>query len=194
MPIEISKPRLQCLLVKFKKEAYAEDGKYEPTPYGTKIRESKMDCWNFTDEYCGDARFAGMELLSQSLTGDVSSKRGSFTIGKIVGIWNMTYYGGLISEDIPKYNVFEFLKYPLKAVPLDLPFRGPIGRFSNKDFPDFFCKKSFCGFEYQNELVEGSDVTNATGVEKILFDGKEVYKLHWSGGLLMKDLRDVALV
>ncbi len=86
--------------------------------------------------------------------------------GKI--IWAMNYYGGITSE-IPAKEIYAFLKKAMRQVKEDRPFRGP-GNFREGDF------------EYIDES-EG-DVNNFIGAERILYKGKEVYKLSYQGGLV----------
>lgn len=185
MPIEITRKELQEVIVEFKKKAFAGGGKYVDTFYGTKRFDDQKDLWHFSDEYDGDAYFAGEERLSVILTREVDTGTGTLKIGQYTGIWHMVYHARLLNDVVSKEAIFDFLKKPLQVMPVDLPFRGPVGAFIHKDFP---------GFEYQNNLLIGNDISYATGMEDILFHEKKVYEGFWSGGLLMKNLGDILLI
>ncbi len=86
--------------------------------------------------------------------------------GKIT--WAMNYYGGVTSE-IPAKEIYAFLKKAMRQVKEDRPFRGP-RNFKEEDF------------EYIDES-EGN-INNFSGTERILYKGKEVYKLYYHGGLI----------
>jgi hypothetical protein len=86
-------------------------------------------------------------------------------------IWGMHYYGRVLSEEIPAKEIYEFLKEALRQVRKDKPFRGP----------ESFKKEHF---EYVNE-VNGS-VEEFCGIEKIFYNGKEVYRLVYHGGSINK--------
>jgi hypothetical protein len=81
-------------------------------------------------------------------------------------IWVMNYYGKA-NAHIEK--VFAFLRKSLRNVTTDMPFRGP-HMFKEGDF------------EYKNEF-EG-DINKFKGTEEILFQGEEVYKLEYHGGIV----------
>ena len=170
MLLEIPKKELQELIVEFKKRAYAANGEYKTTPNRTKRFESQMNGWCFSDEYEGDACFAGRESLSKALPLKTP-------------VWNMNYYGRVLCEEVPKETAFAFLRKSLQAVPTDLPFRGP----------KKFCHESFPKLGYHNRLIDGKDVAYANGIETIFSGGYEIYKGRWSGGLIMKDLGDIVL-
>lgn len=159
------------MIVRFKKEAYAANGEYKTTPNRTKRFESQMNGWQFSDEYEGDACFAGRESLSKILP-------------LRTPVWTMNYYGRVLYEEIPKETVFAFLREALKAVPIDLPFRGP-KKFYDEGFPNL---------GYHNNLIDGKDVAYANGIETIWLRGYHIYKGRWSGGLVMKDLGDIVLI
>lgn len=82
-------------------------------------------------------------------------------------IWGMNYFGVTDrTEEVPK----EFPAFSMEAVrnvDKEMPFRGP------KSY-----KKG--EFEYLNN-VEGT-VRDFHGTEKILYRGREIYKLHYHGG------------
>ena len=83
-------------------------------------------------------------------------------------IWSMVYSGGSMNIGDPE-EVYEFLRKAMLQVREDRPFRGP------------------------NELVEGQltytdqsegGVSGFSGVEKIEMDGRTVYVLRYSGGVV----------
>jgi hypothetical protein len=79
-------------------------------------------------------------------------------------IWVMNYYGKA-SFEIEK--VFTFLRKTLGNVNTAMPFRGPrIFKEGER--------------EYRNR-VEG-DIAGFKGTERILLNGREVYKLEYHGG------------
>jgi hypothetical protein len=188
LPIKIYQTELQDVLVEFKKKAYAGEGAdvYKDTPYGTKRFEHQIGLWNFSDEFDGDVYFAGEERLSRNILIEAIPEEMKFvTMKPPIGIWHMIYNGRLLTNLVPKDNVFDFLIKSLQVIPKDLPFRGPLGSFTHEDFP---------GFEYQNKLIRGKDVTNATGIEEMFSDKKKVYEGFWGGGLLMKKFGNLVLI
>lgn len=86
-------------------------------------------------------------------------------------IWGMNYYGQIVSEAVGVKELYLFLQGALRRVNEELPFRGP-ERVMRGDF------------EYVNEV--NGDVKEFTGLEKILFQGKEVFRLVYHGGLVKK--------
>ncbi len=84
-------------------------------------------------------------------------------------IWIMNFYGYLISNNIESEVVYAFLRKAMSLLTKERPFRGPSKFKEGK-------------FEYRDEN-EG-DIGSFRGTEKIYFKGKEVYRLHYHGGLL----------
>ncbi len=82
-------------------------------------------------------------------------------------VWAMNYYGAVLADDVPPDLVYRFLRRALSRVAEDRPFRGP--RRLQED-----------GFEYR----DGSQGTVEcfTGVETILYRGREIYRLVYHGG------------
>lgn len=176
MQIEISKEELKKAIVEFKQKAYAGGGIYRKTPYGTKRFFCRAYPWVFIDEYDGDARFAGIEILS----------RYDFASTKPIGIWHMIYSGRLLSKYASKEDVFGLLRKACQAMPVNLPFRGPIGEFHHKDFSKL---------QYHNKLLIGKGLTSATGIEDITVDDRiKLYAGIWSGGLLEENSGDIILI
>jgi hypothetical protein len=82
-------------------------------------------------------------------------------------VWGMNYYGAVTNAAPAELG--QFLKKALRRVSEERPFRGQHALLEN-------------GFEYLDES-EG-DISSFTGVELILFDGTEVYRLVYHGGRL----------
>ncbi len=83
-----------------------------------------------------------------------------------VPIWSMVYYGKILDVSHRTDIVF-LLKESLKLVDEKQPYRGPKKNIINK-------KKYVCN-------VDG-DISFFKGIEKIIIDNREVYKLYFSGG------------
>jgi hypothetical protein len=83
-------------------------------------------------------------------------------------VWGMNYYGlASPSTGVSLKDVYAFLREALKKVSEQKPFRGP-EKYERQPF------------RYVND-VEGN-VTMFSGTEKILYKGKEIYKLLYHGG------------
>jgi len=82
-------------------------------------------------------------------------------------VWSMNYFGKISSDVVSGKEVYKFLQSAMRQVKEDRPFRGP-NNFKSGDF------------EYIDE--SNGDVHNFTGIEKILFKGKEIYRLNYHGG------------
>jgi len=106
----------------------------------------------YRDKYHGFNPFIGGEVV--------------FCKGKC--IWGMNYYGYIIpSEGISQKEVYAFLREALKKVGKEKPFRGPKKYEENS-------------FQYVNSVEGNLGMFN--GIEKILYKGKEVYRLLYHGG------------
>ena len=81
--------------------------------------------------------------------------------------WAMNYYGLVFVEVVPAGQVYAFLQRAMNQVQEDRPFRGPRS-FEENDY------------EYIDES-QGS-VDQFMGVERILYQGREIYRLHYHGG------------
>lgn len=84
-------------------------------------------------------------------------------------IWMMNYYGYMLSDKVDSKPVYEFLRKAMSLVNEQRPFRGA----SSLKEGDFEYKDSSEG-----------DVNQFRGTERILFKGKEVYRLDYHGGVL----------
>ena len=85
--------------------------------------------------------------------------------GKV--IWMMNYYGFTTSDKVKKEEVYSFLREALNMVTKDKPFRGPVS----------FKKGEL---EYINKSA--GNLAKFVGIEQILQNGKEVYRLSYHGG------------
>ncbi|MDO8537552.1 MAG: DUF5680 domain-containing protein [archaeon] len=84
-------------------------------------------------------------------------------------IWGMNYFGEISSKKVSSDNVYEFLRKAMKLVSKDRPFRGPAS-FKEKEF------------EYSDESI--GKIDSFSGIERIFFNGKQVYKLEYHGGFI----------
>ncbi len=82
-------------------------------------------------------------------------------------IWMMNYYGWVFDAVVPAAQVYAFLQEAMNQVTIDRPFRGP--ESLKKD-----------AFEYVDESQGPLD--QFTGVERIFYEGREIYRLHYHGG------------
>jgi hypothetical protein len=117
--------------------------------------EFSKDDFLYRDIYYGGLHFIGMETVFQSGT----------------AIWGMSYYGGIVPES-PKAQIAGMpavLKAALRQVPLDTPFRGP-AIFRTSDYV------------YENDAQ--GEVNHFHGYEIIHIQGRVIYRLHYSGGMI----------
>jgi len=81
--------------------------------------------------------------------------------------WAMNYYGAVFNEIVPAGQVYAFLQRAMNQVKADRPFRGPSSLKEND-------------YEYLDES-QGT-IEQFTGVERIFYQGHEVYRLDYHGG------------
>ena len=86
-------------------------------------------------------------------------------------IWSMNYYGKVSSDVVPAKQVYQFLQKAMREITLDRPFRGP-SNFKDGDF------------EYLDENTGTIDCF--VGIERILYQGQEIYHLDYHGGQVKK--------
>ena len=82
-------------------------------------------------------------------------------------IWAMNYYGLVFDEFVPAGQVYTFLQQAMNQVKEDRPFRGP---------------QSLKGDDYKYLDESQGNVEQFTGTERIYYQGREVYRLHYHGG------------
>ncbi len=81
--------------------------------------------------------------------------------------WSMNFYGVSARDAPPEFPAFH--KAALRRVPLAQPFRGP-ARYQEGEFV------------YLND-VQGS-IRDFSGLERVLFRGREIFRLVYHGGVL----------
>jgi len=82
-------------------------------------------------------------------------------------VWGMNFYGRVVSDIVPAEQIYTFLQKAMRQIKEERPFRGP-DTFNEHDFA--YCDES-------QGTVEGF-----MGVERILYQGQEVYRLDYHGG------------
>ncbi|NWG06404.1 MAG: XRE family transcriptional regulator [Chloroflexi bacterium] len=87
--------------------------------------------------------------------------------------WAMNYYGLVFEETVPAAQVYAFLQKAMKQVQVDRPFRGP--QVLKED-----------DYEYQDESQ--GNLERFTGVERIFYRGREIYRLNYHGGTVKSKL------
>ena len=147
--------KLNTFLVKAKKNTYASGNPPKKLEDGFEEFVFEEGKYKYRDRYhAKDPRPFGGE--------EVVWKNGRAT-------WMMNYYGYMVSTKVNSKEVYVFLRKAMSLVNEEKPFRGP-SQFKEGDF------------EYKDEN-EG-DVNQFRGTERILFKGKEVYRLEYHGGKL----------
>lgn len=84
-------------------------------------------------------------------------------------IWGMNYYGVVLPGPAPAEQVNSLLRKALRLVTEARPFRGP-GCLVEGDL------------EYFDEST--GSVERFSGTEKIVYQGREIYRLDYHGGLI----------
>ena len=153
----VNQKNLKKFLVKAKINTYALSGEGGENVLadGSKEFLFEENIIAYRDRYFGSVSFIGEEIVFQNKK----------------PMWGMNYYGEIISENISKNKVYEFLKNALLKVKENKPFRGP----------DNFEEDNF---KYINK-AEGN-VEKFYGQEIILYKKQLVYKLFYHGGLIKK--------
>ena len=151
--------QLAGFLVAAKRQTYAGlDGAVQPaTPllFGSKQLEFEQGVWRYRDIYFGSASFSGMETVSEN--------------DRIV--WAMSYAGGIAREGLDRQetSIYRFLREALLLVEPNRPMRGP----------EVLERGRLC---YRCD-VEGA-LDRFKGRELVVEDGRLLYELHFSGGLI----------
>jgi hypothetical protein len=141
-------------LVRAKANTYASGKEGTVLSDGSKELIFEEGKFRYKDRYFGENPFIGEEVV--------------FYQGKCV--WGMNYFGCIVfSEDVSPKEVYKFLREALKRLGEKKPFRGP----------DKYEENSF---KYSDK-VEG-DVDRFNGIEKIFYEGIEVYTLSYHGGIV----------
>jgi hypothetical protein len=151
---------LAAFLVKAKVNTYAGDGtELIPQRPGFTELEFLEGDWAYRDSYQGYFYAPGQEVVRFK--------------GKPV--WEMAYSGGMLKEFHGNLGLakqtYAFLKKALLLVEAKRPFRGP-NRLTEGDW----------------EYIDRSEgtISDFSGTEHIFYKGKEVYKQHYIGGLIVQ--------
>jgi hypothetical protein len=157
---ETAAANLVDFLLEAKRRTYAglDDDATIATPLisGSKQLEYISGDMSYRDIYFGLAYFVGQEVVAV----------------KHRPVWSMSYAGGTLAEIAARDEIlaiYGFLRKALLHVSAERPFRGPA------QFEDGL-------YRYANTL-DGAFAA-FRGTEEILREGKRVYTLHYSGGLL----------
>jgi hypothetical protein len=157
---EASTASLVDFLLEAKRRTYAglDDDATVAAPLiaGSKQLEYHRDGMHYRDIYFGMSYFVGQEVVT-------ANQR---------PVWSMSYAGGTLPEITARDEVlaaYGFLRKALLRVSGDRPFRGPA------QFEEGI-------YRYTNTSEGGFSAFR--GSEKILREGRRVYALHYSGGML----------
>lgn len=147
---------LAKFIVEANRATYAGDGpRCSPVLPGSRQFEFVQGHWLYRDVYFGSNRFQGQSVVY------LDSRP----------VWGLVYSGGVAADRLsPEGEVYPFLKKALCSVTVGEPFRGP--RLFAED-----------RWSYRNE--PHGTLEQFTGVEEILFEGRTVYRLHYSGGSIV---------
>lgn len=149
---------LTAFLIEAKKNTYAKSGDDGGKELKTGAKEYTHESapFRYRDRYYGYASFLGEEIVWWY---------------DDQPIWAMNYHGWVISNNLAAgYEVYPFLQRALCRIPQEAPFRGPL------DFTED-------SFTYINRYTGSID--HFTGIERILLDKQEVYRLYYHGGILV---------
>jgi len=157
--MEINLGELAQFLVKAKSVSYAGDGKeIQSERPGFKELEFSDKDYTYRDSYAGVFFAPGQEVVRFK--------------GK--PIWVMGYSGGMLPEFHGNreftHQTITFLKKCLLKVDTSRPFRGP-EHFRENDF------------EYKDSSQ--GDIRDFLGTEHIFYKGREVFRQHYTGGLII---------
>lgn len=148
--MEINLEELARFLVKAKYHTYAGGGREIPSQRpGFKELEFAEGDWEYRDSYAGFYSAPGQEIVRFQ--------------GKPV--WAMSYSGGMNTKyhgqrDFAELT-FTFLRKALLMLKESRPFRGP---------------ENFLEEDYEYIDSSDGDITDFRGTERILFQGKEVFR------------------
>lgn len=134
-------------------------GYADPNAQSNKLEDDSTELIFKKDNYIYRDRYFGGEPFSGQEVVFLNDK----------AIWIMNYYGLIYDKEIDIELVYGFLRKCLSKVEKFAPYRGP------RNFKED-------NFEYINKY-EG-DYNEFLGHEKILYKGKEIYRLNFHGGKL----------
>lgn len=159
MTSQLSFPNLKRFLVAAKRATYAAQGDAASVPPllpGSSQLEYADGEFLYRDIYVGMSRFVGQEIVYLS--------------GRAV--WSMSYSGGLLQnvETGSAGAVYAFLRKALRALPPELPVRGP-ALLEEEDM------RYACQCTGTVERFHGSEAVTEAGVR--------LYELDFAGGLVV---------
>jgi hypothetical protein len=135
--------------------AQGDDASVAPTLPDTRQLEFRDGSFLYRDIYVGMFRFVGQEVVYLNDR----------------ALWSMSYAGGL-GHDVAQSAgrpIYAFLRRALLAPPPELPVRGPAEL-------DAESMRYICSWQGSLQWFHGS--------ETVLQDGRPVYELRFSGGML----------
>ncbi len=149
---------LANFLVEAKTKTYAGNSKEVSSQRpGFKELEFRKGNWRYRDSYAGFFMTTGQEV--------VYFENKPF--------WAMAYAGGMLPQYIEKKEfaskTFCFLKKALLQVKKSRPFRGP---------------ENFKEAEWEYKDSSKGTIADFKGIEHIYYQGKEVFKQNYVGGLI----------
>jgi len=149
---------LKEFLVTAKKATYANADveKVSSSRLGSKDYEFSCEGMTYHDTYFGGVQFIGEEVV---YVGDKP-------------IWGMNYHGTTLDSNLSEEAMDKALRPALMKVGEDntLPVRGP----------KFFENDGYC-YHFWTE----GDLNCFNGVEEISKDGRTIYRLYCSGGMIV---------
>ncbi|MFA5746207.1 MAG: DUF5680 domain-containing protein [archaeon] len=160
MNSKINLKELVEFLVEAKINTYANSHAKEIKAERPSFRELeyKKGKWEYRDSYCGFFFAPGQEIVRYNKE----------------PIWAMAYSGGMNKKyhgDISfAKETFGFLKKALAKVNTKMPYRGP---------------KNYSAGDYKYINTIKGNITDFSGIEKILYKGKVVFKQEYIGGLII---------
>lgn len=153
----VSNSVLATFLTNAKCQTYAGGGRNADTAPllpGSRQLEYREGELLYRDIYFGAAFFVGQETVYEGAT----------------SVWAMSYAGGVMPDSPLAVNeLYEFLRAALRKVEEDRPYRGPSQWSEGR-------------LVYADDSK--GDIRCFRGTETITCEGKSVYRLQYSGGLL----------
>ncbi|MDD3159840.1 MAG: DUF5680 domain-containing protein [Candidatus ainarchaeum sp.] len=157
---EINLKKLANFIVQAKKNTYASTNikEIKSERSGFKELEYRKNNFYYRDSYSGFFNAPGQEIVR------IDNHP----------VWAMAYSGGMIEKlhENTEFalQTFNFLKKCLLKISIDKPYRGP----------DIFKEKEW---KYTNKLT--GNIKNFSGLEKIYYNDKLVFRQNYIGGLII---------
>lgn len=151
---------LNTFLIEAKKATYANANieKVTSSRHGSNDYEYTNGKMTYHDTYFGGTKFIGEEVVYKE--------------GLDTPIWGMNYYGVTLDETQSEEAMDKALRPALMKVGEDdvLPVRGP---------------KHFVNDGYEYSFTVDGNLESFNGVEEIRKDGKLIYRLRCTGGIII---------